>query len=1127
MERGFPSSISPYFLTVNYPRRQYFPARRDILNKVAEISITSDAPGARLFMLGNEAIARGAIEAGVQVVASYPGTPSSEITNTLVGIADGLGMYAEWSINEKVALEVAMAAAISGLRSLAIMKHVGVNVAHDPLMSASYMGLGGLVLISADDPGQWSSQNEQDNRYIARQAYVPVLEPCSAQEAKDMMVDAYRLSEEFGQMFMLRSVTRIGHARSDVVLGGIEAGKRKGRFVKDPQRLVCLPANFRINRRLVVQRLAKIKEAVDSLPYNHLALKKDAKLGVIACGISYGYALEAIRWVGLEEKVSVLKIGTPYPLPEKLTQKLLKAVPEVLVVEELEPFVEEAVKVVAKDSDIPVKIHGKDRLSLTGELSTRQVAEALSKLTGARPPVDFAEIDRIRAETNALLPLRPPTMCAGCPHRASLYAVNIASRRYQQETGKEPVKTSDIGCYALGANEPLNADDVAVCMGGAFGIANGLAHVIDAPVVAHLGDSTFFHSGIPPMINAVYNKANITMIVLDNATTGMTGFQPHPGASGDETHDIKIEDIAKASGVKYVEVVDAFDLPRLIDVLEKAIRFEGPSVVVARRLCNILDAREKRRAGEKVVPYVVDPEKCLSGSPPYCQATCPLHIDIRGYAGLIKEGKFDEALALIKETLPFPGIIGRICTRPCESKCKRSEVEEAIAINALKRAAADYGKYTDDLSIAAEKKERAAIIGGGPAGIMAAHDLRRMGYKVTVFEALPKLGGMMAVGIPEFRLPRGVLDKETDIIRKLGVEVRLNTRVGKDVKIEDLRKDYDAVFIGVGAHKGGSLGIENEKTPGVIDGTEFLYKVNTGEKILPEEKVVVIGGGNVAVDCARTCVRLGFKDVDIVYRRSRAEMPAIAEEITEAEHEGVKLTLLSGPNKVVVKNSRVAGLECLKMKLGEPDESGRRRPVPVKGSEFVIDTGLIIAAVGESPDLSFLTADMKSAGDGGLMKADPVTLSTNIQGVFAGGDAVTGAATVIQAMAAGRKAAKSIDKYFKGEPLDKGREGEDVFESKLIVDTWGIEKQARSPMPALPVVQRKGNFKEVETGLTREKAIAEAKRCLSCDCHICINLLGCPALITDKGKVAVDAAGCPGCGVCAQVCPHDAIIPGE
>ena len=590
----------------------------------------------------------------MQVIAAYPGTPSSEISETLVNNSKNTGMYAEWSINEKVAFETAMAAAIAGLRSLTIMKHVGANVAQDPMMTASYMGLGGFVMISADDPGQWSSQNEQDNRLMARHAYIPVLEPCSAQEAKDMMVDAYRLSEEFGQMFMLRSVTRIGHARSNVVLGGIVEGKRQAKFKKNFTKFVCLPANYRVNRRLVIQRLEKIKGVVDSLPYNHIDLKKGAKLGLVTCGISYGYALEAVKWMGLEDKISILKIGTPYPMPEKLTKQFLDAVGEVLVVEELEPFVEEATKVIAQDNKINIKIHGKDLLSLAGELSVRQVAEALSKLTGTKPPVDFAAIDKLAKETAALLPLRPPTMCAGCPHRASLYAINIAARRYQVETGKEPVKTSDIGCYALGANAPLNGDDVAVCMGGGFGIAGGFAHVLDVPVIGHLGDSTFFHSGIAPMINAVYQKSKMVMVVLDNSTTGMTGFQPHPGASGDKANDIKIEDIARASGVKFVEVVDAFDLPKLIDSVERALHFNGPSLIVARRLCNILDQREKRKTGEKTVPYIVDTNKCMAGAPPFCQATCPLHIDIRGYVKLAREGKFDEALALIKQALPVP-----------------------------------------------------------------------------------------------------------------------------------------------------------------------------------------------------------------------------------------------------------------------------------------------------------------------------------------------------------------------------------------------------------------------------------------------------------------------------------------
>jgi indolepyruvate ferredoxin oxidoreductase alpha subunit len=1098
------------------------------LNEVAELTVSSDAPGARLFMLGNEAFARWAIEAGVQCVASYPGTPSSEITETLVNAARDIGYYAEWSVNEKVALEVAIAASVSGLRSLAIMKHVGVNVAHDPLMTASYMGArGGLVLVSADDPGQWSSQNEQDNRYIARQAYIPVLEPSTGQEAKDMMADAFRFSEEFGQMFMVRSVTRIGHARSDIVFGEIYCDVRQGKFVKDPVKLVCLPANFRKNRRLLVDRMARIRKAVDDWPYNQLTLKDGASLGVITSGISYGYAVEAIRLLGLEDKISVLKIGTPYPLPEELTKQLLKSVPAVLVVEELEPFVEDEVKVVAKDNDISVKIHGKDLVSLVGELSTRQVAEALSNLTGVKPSVDFAAIDRIKIETESLLPVRPPTMCAGCPHRSSFYAINVALRRYEEETGKTPVQTGDIGCYALAANPPLNSDDIAICMGGAFGLGSGFPHVIDAPVIAHLGDSTFFHSGIPPMINSVFNKANVTMVVLDNATTGMTGFQPHPGAPEGDQVPVKIEEIAKASGVKFVEVVDAFDVPEVIDIMGKAIRFEGPSLVVVRRLCNILDARQKRRQGIKTIPYEVDQEKCVAGSPPACQATCPLHIDIRGYIGLIKEGKFDESMALIKEVLPFPGIIGRICTRPCEEKCIRVNIEEAIAINALKRAAVDYGSVAEDYSIASEKNKKVAIIGGGPAGIMAAYDLRKSGYKVTIYEALSKLGGMMAVGIPEFRLPRDILENEIDIINKLGVEVKLNTQVGRDVALPALHKEYDAVFVAVGAHQNRRLGVENEEAEGIINGTEFLYRVNTGENVPVGEKVVIVGAGNVAVDCARTCVRLGFKEVNVVYRRSRNEMPAIAEEVVEAEKEGVKLHMLAGPNRVIADSNKVTGMEFIRMKLGEPDESGRRRPEPIAGSEFVMDTSLIISAIGEQPDLQLISGELAKTVADGLIAADPVTLQTGIRGIFAGGDAVSGPATVIQAMAAGKKAAISIDRYLKGEPLDTGREGEDVYESKLTVDTFGVGYASRLDMPILPVDKRKGNFREVELGLSREDAIKEAERCLSCDCRLCINLLGCPAIITEGSNIVIDSTQCPGCGVCAEVCPHDAIISGE
>lgn len=1093
------------------------------MSKVADLTITSDAPGARLFLLGNEAIARGAIEAGVQVVAAYPGTPSSEITTALVGAAKDLGIYAEWSVNEKVAFEVAFAASMSGLKSLSIMKHVGVNVAHDPIMSASYMGVGGgFVLISADDPGQWSSQNEQDNRYLARQAYIPVLEPYSAQEAKDMMAQAFRLSEEFNQLIMLRSVTRIGHGRSDVVFGEINKEKRKGKFSREP-RWICLPATARGNRKLVVDRLAKIQKAFNNISFNQLDLKEGAKLGIITCGISHGYALEAIKWLGIEDKVSVLKVGTPYPLPDELTRQLLGSVSQVLVVEETEPFVEDEVKVIAEDAGILADIHGKDMLPIVGELSTRLVAEALSELSEAQPPIDFAQLDKIRDETASLLPFRPPTMCAGCPHRGSFYAINIASNRVERETGLKPVLTGDIGCYALGANPPLSGEHTAVCMGAGFGIATGLAKVQDAPVIAHLGDSTFFHSGMAPMINAVFNNANLTMVVFDNSTTGMTGFQPNPGAPTSEGTRVAIEDIARAAGVKFVELVDAFDISGFVETLERAIKHDGPSFIVARRLCNIIDQREKRRQGVKTVPYQVDREKCVGDSPPYCQATCPLHIDVKGYVGLVRQGKFDDALALIKQKLPFPSIVGRICTRPCEGKCKRAEVDEAIAIDALKRSAADLGNAPDDYSIAEEKGKKVAVVGGGPAGLMAAYDLRKNGYGVTLYEALPVLGGMMAIGIPEFRLPRDILKKETGILEKLGVEVKLNTRIGTDVKLSDLKNDYDSVFVAVGAHQGRSLGVENSETNGVVDGIDFLARVNNGEKVDIADKVVIVGGGNVAIDCARACIRLGFKDVNIVYRRSREEMPAIVDEVAEAEEEGLKIQFLANPVRVLSEANKVNGVECVKMELGAPDESGRKRPVPIAVSEFTIATGLVITAIGEQPDLEFMTGDAASAVSDGLIKADPVTLETGVKGLFAGGDTVTGPASVIDALATGRKAAISIDRYLKGESLDVGREGEGPQVSRLIVDTFGVAQASRLKMPTLEVDKRQGAFTEVDLGFTKEEAVKEAERCLSCECNICINLLGCPAIIKENGHVTIDTSQCPGCGVCAQVCPNEAI----
>jgi indolepyruvate ferredoxin oxidoreductase, alpha subunit len=577
----------------------------------------NDIAGQRHFMLGNEAIARGAIEAGVQVATAYPGTPSSEITETLSRLAESTRMYVEWSVNEKVAFEVALAASICGIRSMVSMKHVGVNVAHDPLMTAGYIGAkGGMVIISADDPNTWSSQVEQDNRYIAEQALIPVLEPSSIQEAKDMIANAFTLSEKFAHLFMLRSVTRIGHSRGDVLMGEINNERRDGSFVKDRSWLVYTPVEARKNRVLMLQRFEKIKQAVNTFTYNQLKIKKNATLGIIASGISYGYAVEAVKWLRLEDEVSILKIGTPYPLPERLVQRLLKSVDQVLIVEELDPFVEIHTKAIASDIGASVKVHGKNLLPRMGELSTNKVVDAIAHLMKVNKPVSLAKIAKLNSEVAAVLPLRPPTLCPGCPHRASQYAIRVAARQVSKKIGQnvEPVFPGDIGCYTLGYNPPLESSDTVIAMGSGFGMANGFAHVLKVPIVTHLGDSTFFHSGIPPLINAVFNNANITMVVLDNSATAMTGFQPNPGtgtnALNKETPKLRMEDIARACNVKFIEVVDPFDLKNTIETFKRAIEFDGPSFVVSRRLCAMIAQRERKKTGEESIRYQVDQRKC-------------------------------------------------------------------------------------------------------------------------------------------------------------------------------------------------------------------------------------------------------------------------------------------------------------------------------------------------------------------------------------------------------------------------------------------------------------------------------------------------------------------------------------
>lgn len=525
-------------------------------------------------------------------------------------------------------------------------------------------------------------------------------------------------------------------------------------------------------------------------------------------------------------------------------------------------------------------------------------------------------------------------------------------------------------------------------------------------------------------------------------------------------------------------------------------------------------------------------EKCRGDELPPCQATCPLHVDARGYINLIKQGNLEGALKLVYEKLPFPGTMGRICTHPCEVKCRRTEIDSAIAIASLKRFIADKATVSKNWfpPLPENRKERIAIIGAGPTGLMAAHDLRRWGYQVTVFEASPFAGGAMRQAIPAFRLPRAVLDREIEWIQDLGVDIKTNTKIEHLGELLD--QGFDAIFVVTGAPLSKKLDVPGKDLEGVLQGLDLLKEVNLGYEVTVKGKVLVIGGGNVAIDSGRTAIRLNCDTVVILYRRSREEMPANPEEVAEAQKEGVEIEYLSAPLRIIGEGGKVVGVECIRMGLGEKDSSGRRRPIPIEGSEFYFAADTVIVAVGQVPDLSYLK------GEGlqivrGLVSVNSATLQTSLPQVFAGGDVVTGPGVVIDALAAGRRAAMAIDRYLRGEAQSVAGETLGSRESMLKVDIEGIASKERTAMPLRPLEQRQ-SFDEIELGFSEEQAAQEAERCIQCECNLCVksceflkSACDTPTELAKKLKnghfreMPKIPYSCNLCGLCRRLCPEE------
>jgi formate dehydrogenase beta subunit len=520
---------------------------------------------------------------------------------------------------------------------------------------------------------------------------------------------------------------------------------------------------------------------------------------------------------------------------------------------------------------------------------------------------------------------------------------------------------------------------------------------------------------------------------------------------------------------------------------------------------------------------------------PPCQVACPLHMEIREYVDLVAQGKVLEALQVIREGNPFPSICAYVCTHPCEDACRRSQVDKPIAIRALKRFAVEFGgDRMIELEAETTQGEKVAVVGSGPAGLACAYYLRKLGYPVTIFEAYSELGGMLRVGIPQYRLPREVVDTEVQRLIHMGVEIKTNTRVISLDLLFDM--GYKAVFITVGAHQSLRMGIEGEESPGVIDGATFLREVNLGLKPSLGEKVAVVGGGNVAMDAARAAVRLGASKVSILYRRSRAEMPAGPEEIEQALEEGVETMFLVAPTKMKRGNGRLS-VTCIKMELGEPDAGGRRRPVPIEDSEFDMAFDTLITAIGQAPQIS---EDFRlRLGRGSTIQVDPVTLTTNRAGVFAGGDAVTGPATVTQALASGRQAAFRIDDFLRHRYPVVDKEEREILSGELSPKTIEmIRKIERLEPPVIPPEARTKEFKPVELIYNWEAAVDEARRCLRCGmgaeilfqdkCATCLTCLRvCPyhvPYLDDGGTIQIPADQCQACGICVTECPARAIV---
>ncbi|MFC2062840.1 FAD-dependent oxidoreductase [Chloroflexota bacterium] len=625
------------------------------------------------------------------------------------------------------------------------------------------------------------------------------------------------------------------------------------------------------------------------------------------------------------------------------------------------------------------------------------------------------------------------------------------------------------------------------------------------------------------------------------------------GLSGDLLRPVGLRFVAQIASAVDIPIMGVGGISTARDVIEylmvgatvvqivTAIYLQGYSI--ATKILEELTAYMERKGYKSTnefrgvsLKYIVDDHYQLSREPlvatieeneyPPCQFACPLKVASREYINLISDGDFRKAIDVHRSTTPFLGSLGRVCSHPCEIECERRKVEQPISIRALKRFLADYefrhGRNHVE-TLKATKKKKVAIVGAGPAGLSCAYDIAKQGYPVTVFEADPKPGGLLRYGIPEYRLPKDILDFELDLFTRLGIDIQLNSEVSNVPDL--LKKGYNAVFVAIGAGLSQKTGLEDNSCTGIISALDFLKRVNSGESLVNGDRVAVIGGGNAAVDASRMALRLGAKKVDLIYRRTRSDMPAIKSEVDQAEKEGVNLKFLVSPVRVVTRNKAVIGIECCEMEFGEYDDSGRRQTVPMTGAEQIIDIDYLVLAVGQRIDQSVLGGTIEVDSDG-FIAANRVTLETNVRGIFAGGD-VAQIRDAVWAMASGKEAAVSISRFLEGNDIRNERQAAKTKVKQVITNGAMIRDRVEAPIRGY---KGAGDFREIELGYGEDGAIEEAKRCLQCGicsrCWTCVIACGdasAKALSRGDDHVVVDGDVCIGCGVCATVCPAGAV----